>query len=378
MITGRLRWLATLLAGLFGILAIFSGLDRFSEHQPSAIRLVPEAFRVDALRVEAARALASGDAERAEALASKVILAGPHDARGPAFLGAARLMAGEQSSANEAFAVARSMGLREPLVQAHFFDTALTEGDYAEAARQLDILLRAHPRLARIDYFFTSLEASEEGRARLAARLSDDPLWSGSYLGDFHASDEVLRSRARFLAEAGGGLNLSCRSVEPLVRELTQRNYMREARDISRTYCARRNQGGLLADPQFEELGNGNTFGWRRHGSGDVRISSVGESDKAVEIENRAGVTRLVLSQPIVLEAGEYRVFGSVAGANADRVLISVTCSVPGRPRGGGGALGRGQLVSAPDCPDQVLGIWLRPGSGALRLDDMRMERVGD
>ena len=375
---GAVRLAASLSAAAFALSAIFSGLDRYSEHSPGAVRLVPEMVRIDALRVGAAQALSDEDAGGAEDLATAAVWADPQDARGPAFLGAAQLLGGKRTAAREAFSIAAKMSLREPLVQAYFFDEALERGDFAAAALQLDILLRAHPNLARVDYFFAALEASEQGRAELARRLVGEPRWSAVYLGDFRGSDDVLRARARFLAGSGRGIALPCNSVEPLVTELTRRNFRADAKALSAAHCGASEGRGVLADAQFENFGSESGRGWRRHGSGDVRISPVGENDRAVEIENRAGVTRLVLSQPVALDEGEYRFFASVAGAGTDRVLVSLSCGSTARPSSDGGALARGQLVSAPDCPDQVLGVWLRPGSGAVRLDDMRVEKVGD
>ncbi|QZD94867.1 hypothetical protein [Qipengyuania gelatinilytica] len=360
----------------FGALVLFSGFDRYSEHQPGAARLVPQPFQANAARAGAAQTL-SREGTGAARHAVQAIDADPLDGRGPAYLGAARLAAGERGASRSAFEAADSLGLREPLVQAFFFDEALSSDDHAEAARRLDILLRAHPAMASIDYFFGSLERTPEGRRQLASRLAGDPVWSAAYLEAFRSDDDVLRARARFLAEAAGDLALGCERVEPMVTELVDRNYLAEARALASAHCRVNGKGGWLADPQFEELGSASAFGWRRHGSGDVRIAVTGDSNKAVELESRAGVTRLVLSQPVVLEAGEYRVFARVSGSGPGRVLASLDCGTTRRPDSLGGSLGRGQLVASSGCADEVLGIWLRPGEGSVRLDDIRIERVG-
>lgn len=370
------RWLVTVLAGVFALLAIFSGFDRASEHQPGIVRLVPEPFRADAWRAETVLALTL-DSEEAFGLAGRALSSDPLDARGPAFLGAALLARGDKSAAVEAFAVADRLSMREPLLQAFFFDVAVEQADYAEAARRLDVLLRAHPRLASIDYFFASLETSEAGRAELAARISDDPRWSAPYLGDFRSGDAVLRSRARFLGQSALSTGLVCEQVDPLVRELARRNLLADARAISVAFCEEGSGGELVADAQFEQFGGDSPFGWRRHGSGDVRIATVGTANRSIEIENRSGVTRLVLSQPVALEAGEYLLRARVSGTGEDRLLASIACGSPGRPTGRE-TLAQGQRLSAPECPDQVLGIWVRPGRGAVGLDDIRLTRSDD
>ena len=96
-----------------------------------------------------------------------------------------------------------------------------------------------------------------------------------------------------------------------------------------------------------------------------------------VEIANRSATTRLVLSQPVVLVAGEYRASASVVEGSGDDVLASLDCGEARRPAGRGGALGRGQLLVAPACDDLVLGIWVKPGEGAIRLDNLQLEAVG-
>lgn len=370
------RLWVTLASLVFGALVLFSGFDRYSEHQPGTARLVPHSFQANVARVGAAQVLAQ-DGTGAGLYAARAIDADPLDGRGPAFLGAAKLASGEGAAARKAFEAADRLGLREPVVQAFFFDEALASGDHAEAARRLDILLRAHPAMASIDYFFGSLERTAEGRRELASRLAGDPVWSAAYLEAFRSDDAVLRARARFLAGAADEIALGCERVERMVAELVDRNYLAEARALASAHCSLNGKGGWLADPQFEELGSASAFGWRRHGSGDVRITVTGDTDKSVELESRAGVTRLVLSQPVVLEAGEYRVFARVSGSGAGRVLASLDCGTTRRPDGLGGSLARGQLVAASGCADEVLGIWLRPGEGSVRIDDIRIERVG-
>lgn len=377
MMRKRGPWLASLGAVAFGLLALLSGLDRFSEHQPSAVRLVPEFMRANANRVLAAKALVARNPAQAVELAVKAIEADPLDPRGSGFLAAAQLAESDASAAQKAFAAADALGMREPLVQAYMFDRALAANDFAGAARRLNILLRAHPSMTSLDYFFSALEADDRGRLELVKWLSQDPLWAAAYLEALGDSDEVLRSRARFLASVAEEVELGCSRIEPMMRELIERNYRAEAQQLSVAQCPQQSIGRLLADPGFEAVGSDAPFGWRRHTSGDVRVSLVGTRDKSIEVDNRAVVTRLVLSQPVAIEEGEFRVFASVSGQGTDRVLASLDCGEPVRPSQAGASLGRGQLVEAPQCPDHILGIWVRPGDGAVRIDNIRLQPVG-
>lgn len=374
----RARWLATTGAVAFLYLAVASGLDRYSEHQPSAQRLVPQMVSANAARVLTAQALIEGEATRAAQAAAKAIDADPLDPRGPGFLATALASQGNLPASIRAYAAAEQLGMREPLVQAEQFDRAMAAGDFAGAARRLDILLRAHPSMTSLNYFFTALEGDDRARIELVRRLSQDSLWSTAYLGALGESDDVLRSRARFLASVADEANLGCVRIEPMMRELTKRNYRAEAQRLLVAQCPQQAMSQLLADPGFEAIGDGSPFGWRRYTSGDVRVAVVGQRDKSVEIENRAAVTRMVLTQPVAIEPGEYRIFASVSGRGADRAMASLDCGRPERPGQSGGSLGRGQLVSVTACPDPILGIWLRPGEGAVRIDDIRISRVGN
>lgn len=371
------RIAATVFAAVFALLALASGFDRNAPDEAGMARLVPEPLRSQTWQSQASAALAQGDAGEAERLAALAVNADPLDPRSVSLLATARLAQGKSGEARQAYAIADRMGLRTPLVQAYFFEAALQAGDAEEAARRLDTLLLAHPSMVGTDYFFTALEASDSGRRELARRLQSDPLWARAYLSGFGSGDEILLARARFLAGEGAGVTLGCGRIEPMLRELAVRNYRGDAQRLARAQCPERAAAQAIADPGFEALGEDRPFGWRRHASGDVRITQVGRNDRMVEMENRSGTTRLVLSQPIALEEGEYRVFASVAADRPDALVVSLDCGQPARPTRGSGSLGRGQLVQARPCADQVIGIWLRPRSGAVRLDNLRLEPVG-
>ena len=374
---GRGTWAGSIAALAFAAMAAVSGMDRLSERQVSAARAVPEALRSEAWISLAAEALGKGDGAGAQDLASRAVNASPLDPRGASLLAVSRLASGKREEAGRAFAAAERLGYRTPLVQAYFFDVALASGRADEAARRLDILLSAHPDLANTGYFFTALENSAEGQSVLVARLREDAAWSAAYLTGFRAPDDVLRGRARYLAQNSASAPLGCDRVDPMLRELARRGMRDEAARLARGQCPARALVQAVTDPGFEDIGEDPAFGWRRHGSGDVRIALVGEADRKIELENRSATTRLVLSQPVMLEAGEYRLFASVSGGRADAVMASLDCGTPQRPSGRGGSLGRGQLVRTGGCDVPTLGIWVRPSSGTVRLDNLRLSPVG-
>ena len=375
--TRRERLIGSLLAVIFVVFAIFSGLDRYSQDHPGIARLVAGPFQAESAIAKATAALARQDPASGAAEAERAIAANPLDHRGPSLLAATRLAAGDRNGAELAFAVADSLGKRGPLVQAYFFDKALAAGDAGEAGRRLDLLLRAYPSLVREGYFFSALEASEAGRGELARRLSGSPSWSAAYLSAWEAGDDILRERAAYLSRRDGGVKLGCSRIDPMMRELVRRDFRAEAQRLAQAQCPERAMVQSIADPGFDAIGSERALGWKRHGSGDVRIAPVGKGDAGVELQNRSGVTRLVLSQPVALSQGEYRLFASVSARNPGAVVASLDCGTPRRPARAGGSLGRGQLLRASGCENAVLGIWLRPRSGVVRLDAMRIEQVG-
>ena len=377
MSSARAQWLVTVAGAAFALTAFFSGLDRVTAHQPNDERLIPSPFRVEADRVAASLHLLAGDTSQADAAARRAILADPVDARGAAFLGAAAYQAGKPARGESAMKVAARLSPREPLSRAALAAHSMERGNVDAAAGHFDTLLRVQPAASELEALFAMMEASAAGRAELARRLDGQSLWSDAYLRAEGQQASVLRERARFLASGADTIGLSCARVEPLVRELAKRNLRADAQDLLAAYCVNPESNLLLIDSGFDRLGEEALFGWRRHRSGDVRISAIGEEDRHVELSNRTSVTRLVLSQPVALQAGEYRAFASVSGENADALLVSLDCGAPSRPGQAGGSLGRGQLLQAPDCEDQVFGIWLRPGKGAVSLDNVRLEPVG-
>ena len=368
------RWLASLGTGLFALLALFSGFDRLSSHQPGDERLVPALFRADAARVTASRHLLAGELDLAKAAAREALIADPLDARAPAFLGAAAIAGGDEQTGLEAMRVTASLSVREPLAQGALTAAAMADDRVADAASHFDILLRVHPETRVLGGLFAIMEARPEGRAELARRLAQQSLWTDAYLRAEGQSETVLRERAAFLAANAETIPLGCARIDPLVRELARRNFRADAQVLQRAQCATAFGGQLLADAGFERLGEDALFGWRRHGTGDVLIAArVG----GVELANRTSVTRLVLSQPVALEKGEYRAFASISGAASGSLLASLDCGSPARPSQAGGSLGRGQLLRAKGCEDEVFGIWLRPGGGSVTLDNIRIEALG-
>ena len=102
-----------------------------------------------------------------------------------------------------------------------------------------------------------------------------------------------------------------------------------------------------------------------------------GGGNRAVRLLNRSAVSRLVLIQAVALEPGTYRLTGS---ATPGRIAASLGCGQPppvpsltdGDPARGGQ-----QLRVTVACPRLELGLWIRPGTGEVELDSVKLEKVG-
>lgn len=364
---------AVIAAVLFALLALFSGADRYSEFQPTAVRFVPEPFRADAALVDASRALSRGEHAAAADYARAAVEASPTDARGLAILGAARELAGDPAAAREAFTIAARLGNREPLTQAYWFATRLASGEARVAADHLDAILRSRADFAPAQTYLAMLENTPGGRQALAEKLRSNALWSDSYLTAERLPVQSLRDRAQFLAGTQGEVPvIGCERIRPMLHNLAVRGYRGEAERLATAQCPEWAGQGPIADPEFEALGSddGGPFGWRRHATGDVRASRLSGDRARVELENRSSVTRLVLSQPVALAEGRYVLSAKVDGPGGQRVAVSLDCGRPSRP-----ALRRqrvdreGWTLESQACADALLGIWLRPGGERVVLD---------
>ena len=370
----RPRWVAAGLAILFAVLALASGLDRYSGHEPAAVRLVPAPFRSDAARMASYLAAVRGDTSGALAQARLAVRHDPLSSLNVGALAVTSGASGQRGAAHDAFAVGHLLGWRHVLTQQYLFEINLAEGSLGAAARSLDAILRARSDLVLVHDLLGRLEQAPGGREALVTRLRGDPAWAALYLTAFQSDDAVLRRRARFLAAADSGLSpLGCRAVAPMVEALAARRYRAEAVSLAARHCPRMAPRGLLADPGFSAFagGQGGALGWQRQSAGDVRVSA---RDEGIEIANRASVTRLVLSQPVALSKGRYILAGTVQGLDPGLLVASLGCGTPQRPAAPDGLIaGEGQVLLAEGCADEVLGLWLRPGGGALQLGELRL-----
>ena len=386
----RLGLTALALVFLFAVWG--SGLDRMSQASPTLDRLVPGPFRAQAERSAATIALARGELDSARAHASAAVKADPLDPLATSLLGAARQLSGDEDGAAAAFRISAQRGWRDRLAQLYWYDVALRMGDADHAAMRADALMRSDPDFLPAASLLEPLEATEAGRTALARRLAESPVWVGAYANtDRDMAPAVVARRAQVLTLAAReGQPLGCDIPKWLARALLDRGMRREAEDLWTAHCTAGRPVEGLSDGSFEMLAvdeRASPFGWTTHRDGDVEIEAIdasgGGSDagKALRLRNSASVTRLVLTQAIAATPGTYRVRAAIrAEEGAPEVPISFSLDCDGAPRrpasiqGEAGAAG--QILTVGQCPRPVLSLWLRPGSGTVVIDDVRLERA--
>ena len=262
--------------------------------------------------------------------------------------------------------LADHLGRRDPLVQAYFLDRALARGNAGYAASRLDSMLRVNPSLVSQNALFAMVEDSEAGRTVMRRQIAGGAPWGPAYLAGLGVDDEVLVSRARVMSEGSEGRGPTCERLRPMIEELGKRGLSEEALQLARARCGGRGMNGNVTDPRFTAVGASRIFGWQRHASGDV---SVGQTQGGVGLVNRSAATRLVLSQPVALAEGEFSAVVEAETGTANAISVSLDCGAAKRPR-------NRTTMQSTGCEDQVLGVWLAPRSGPVRLRSLTVEPV--
>ncbi|MBO9498183.1 MAG: hypothetical protein J7496_06925 [Novosphingobium sp.] len=380
---------ASILLGSYALAAWGSGFDRMSNVSPALERLVPAPFRAQADRSAATIALLRGDMAAASSDATAAVLEDPLDPLSNSLLGSA-LASRNDPRGEEAFRIAAARGWRDRLTQLYWYGIALESGDAERAALRADALLRTDPYSTTGSALLEPLEASPAGRAALAHRLASNPGWARPYLaGETDAGELRLKSGIALLAARQGNA-MDCDTPRPLVGSLLAQGMRSEAESLWRAACGDKDLAGIppggLVDGGFERFAAADPgsapFGWRGQASGDVTVEPVARGDgKALILRNTASVSRLVLSQPLALAPGGYRVRANIrpgSGSAEGGVAFSLDCGArPRRPATtAGDPAGSGQALTAGSCAGQVLGLWLRPGSD-ITLDDVTIVKAG-
>jgi tetratricopeptide (TPR) repeat protein len=373
---GRLVATAAVLAVAFACLG--SGLDRIAVGSFGVAAAVPAPLQAQSLRPLAQLAMIAQQPKAALRLASAAVAADPVDPASSALLGGARMLANDFPGAEQAFRVAAGFGWREPLTQRYWYAAALQARDFPRAAERLDALLRVSRNLPDAAALLTPLEGDPAGRAALLARLREQPLWLPTYLragSDLDAA--ALAQRSQVLVElAAGGTRLGCPVVADWARDALNRGDRASAERVWQAHCPGARNDGLLADGEFDHLGNATAtpFGWQVERSGDVTVRpEAANGGYRLNLRNRASFSRRVLLQPVALPPGRYRLRGV---GQTGVFAASLGCgTAPAMPRLVSGDLASdGQMLTVTEACDTLqLGIWLRPTPEAVTLDQVTL-----
>lgn len=381
------RILITIGILVYGVAALFNGLDRISSDSPGVQAGVPRPFRSQADRSRAEIAIARQTPAEALSGARAAVAHDPVDPDSTALLGTALLMSNDLDGAARAFRVAAAFGWRNPATQTYWFEAALQVGDFKVAVDRLDAILRAHQTYAGADRMFAPLEADPAGRKALLDRLATHPLWIPRYLAiDDKVPLQQLRHRAELIeGVAGSGRRLGCEAVYWFTARLIQLGERSHATAVWNANCPSLAAGQTIADAGFElaDAAQPTPFGWYLWRSGDIGIlvEKAPGGGKELVLNNNGAGAEVALEQAVDIPPGTYRLSASVRGdqpADARRLVATLACNdaKPFPAKVDGWLAEGGQVVEARACPSQRLALWLYPGS-PLHLDNIVLRKVG-
>lgn len=384
----RIILTAALLA--YAVLAWGSGIDRMANPSPLLKGLVPEQLLARTHIHTAAAALDRGETKAALHAASSAVRANPLEPLALSLLGYARLQDNDPTGANAAFLVAAHGGWRDLLTQLYWYDEAMRLGDVDRAAIRADAAWRVFPDLPAARELLVPLEATEAGRAAISRRMGFQPSWSKVYFQvDAKTDPAVIRAKADVaLAMPPLHSAVGCNIFQELARGLLRIGERGSAAAIWSANCSESQlaESGLV-DGDFSSYATteeDQPFGWMRYPTADVSVDTVEATpgNWAVEAMNTASVRKIVLSQPLGLSAGTYRLRAKVTSSGRPvtaRLEGALACEgVPGRVANVVGDMGRapGQLLTVESCAQPVLSLWLTGGAGPLMIDDISLVPV--
>ena len=369
------------MAGVYAAIALASGLDRASATHPGLANPVPSVLQARAPREAARRFVIAGLAAPALAPARRALAADPADPEPAALYGAALLARGRSVEAGQAFRLAARLGWREPLTQLYWLESALRSGDTRNAVIRFDALARQYPAAPAVTAAADRIEASEAGRAALAAQIARGAGWAAGYADlDARAGAARLERRSAVLRSAAGlGRPLGCAATQKIVTALTPADPL-QAAALWRESCPDAAAAETLADGGFERLALNAArvpFEWDLAGHGALEAALVAVkppgSGQALQLRSSAATPLPVLAQLVALAPGRYRV--SWLGG-AGRVGATLACARD-ETRGALSVGGQSaEFVIDAACPARWLRLWLAPGSEAVTLDEVRIEKL--
>lgn len=135
------------------------------------------------------------DVREAQSLASQALLADPLNARALRILGQIADLSGDEAQALRFMQAAARRSLNETMAVAWMMSKSAEDGDYPEAIRYADILLRSRPQLRQAVVPFLAWMAEQGGGgAGLKDMLSRNPPWRAQFFDALPASVSDART----------------------------------------------------------------------------------------------------------------------------------------------------------------------------------------
>jgi hypothetical protein len=374
-----------LLAGVvllaFAGTAVASGLDRMAATNPALAPAVPGPFAALGPAALATVTLQAGDFATTERLARQSLANAPLEPGAAGLLGASLIGQNKWKAGDQAFRVAGRLGWRDIPTQLYWMQVSIATGDWDIAAERADAILRLDPTRADDPRIVGPFENDPRGRKALITRMAGNPPWVAAYL---KPSPNVplagLEKRAEVLDEMTGVTGATCELVAPFAARLAGAHKVAQAFHIWRERCPGAG-AGLLRDPSFAaaDAVPDAPFEWRLASSGTVTVNAA-EAGQGLEVASRASFPREFARQLLVLRPGAYRLSwredGGRAGAGP-RVIPAVGCDPVAGNRltpTNEGARASARFTAGAACEGLWLTLLLAPGSGAVRVSDVRLE----
>lgn len=378
--------LTALFAAAYVGLAGGIALDRAAASRPELTDWVPGAFRQNSLASAGERLILAGNPMQALPLAERLIAHDPLAPQAPGLLGTARLARGDAAGAINAFRLSAKLGWRDAATQVFWFDAAVRAQNYDLAAVRFGAIARQWPYAGAIDQISARLESNPRGFDMLAQQIANGEKWAIAYATPqaFLPIDR-LAGRARVLVAAGAiGGRLGCGAIAPLVGTLQDRRQAL-AGELWVRQCERAAAPGSLADGGFEAqpvLPPLTAFDWQFPGNGalDAAVVADGEAGKVLRLHSSAASMVPVALQRLILAPGYYSVSWRETEPGPSRIAASLGCSAElgaANPQPGSGTAGRraAMVLASGGCEAPLLQLWLKPGAGAVTIDDVAIER---
>jgi hypothetical protein len=278
---------------------------------------------------------------------------------------------------------------RDDAADRWLFENGMARGDYAQAMRHADALMRRQTPDERVEVSRRILPYLGQPAAfeAVIGRLATEPSWRGSFMAQLIAlgqdSDEPFRVLKALRATSAPPTRTE---LALYLRPLVAQRRPVEAHRAWVALAASEEQAGkaLLADSGFEGIKTTPPFGWNLDASsggyGEM-VASEGAIGKALHVSHDGRSRQWLVRQLVVLPPGAYRLTGQVrtpSDLSAGSMAWTVICEgarepltlVPAPVTGDAWkGFSTTFIVPSENCAAQSLVLQGRPGGSGTPVD---------